>query len=128
MGYEIHIFRSEENNEISHGEMKNLIDSDDSLLLSDSDEKDIHWTKHPLGGIEGHIPILRFEHGRISSRHPDEFVTKKMFDIAKRMNASLGDDEEAFDDNYRQEIDESCENILNRNKRKSNKPIWKFWK
>ncbi|UBZ13699.1 hypothetical protein LDL77_17670 [Flagellimonas marinaquae] len=127
MGYQIHIFRPKEANVISYEELKKLIDSDDSLLLSESSINEILWVDHPLGGIDGHTPVLYFEEKRISSRHPDEFVTKKMFDMAQQINAALGDDEEAFDDNYRLEIDKSCENILRRNNRKSNKPKWKFW-
>jgi hypothetical protein len=127
MGYEIHIFKPNEKNKISFNELKYLIDSDDSLTPLENDENEIQWTDHPLGGIEGHAPILHFKEGRISSRHPDEFVTNKMFEMAQQLNAVLGDDEDMFDDDYRQEINKSCESILNRHRRKLNKPKWKFW-
>ncbi len=127
MGYEQHIFRAKENKQINHDELELLVKSDESLLYSEGDENTIQWTGHPLGGIEGQTPLLTFREGRISTTHPDEFVTQKMFEIAQRMNASLGDDEGVFDEDYRQEIEEGSKGILERRKRQSEKPKWKFW-
>jgi hypothetical protein len=127
MGYEQHIFRTKENKQINHDEFEVLAKEDESLIYLEGDEHTIQWTGHPLGGIEGQVPLLTFSEGRISTTHPDEFVTQKMFEIAQRMNASLGDDEGVFDDDHRQEIKESCKGILERSKRQSEKPKWKFW-
>ncbi len=116
MGYEVHIFKSEENEKITLDELKKIIDSDDSLHYFDSNENEILWNGHPLGGIDGNTPRLFFSQGKISTRHPDEFVTGKMFEIAKKMNSLIGDDEATFDDYYRKEIEESCQGIIERNK------------
>jgi hypothetical protein len=127
MGYEIHIFRLDEEKEISQEELNHVISRDETLSISDNDKNEIIWHDHPLGGIDGHKPLLYFSQGRISSRHPDEFVTKKMFEIAETLYSKLGDDEEIFEDSYRKEIEESCLKIMKRQEKKKNKPKWKFW-
>ncbi len=106
VGYEQHLFRSQENKQISYEEYEELIKTDNSLIYAEGHEHTIEWTGHPLGGIEGETPRLFFGQGRISTRHPDEFVTKKMFEIAEQMNASLGDDEGAFDHIIDEKIEE----------------------
>jgi hypothetical protein len=127
VGYEQHLFRSQEKKQISHEEYQDLIRTDDSLIHAEGYDHTIEWTGHPLGGIEGEAPRLFFGQGRISTRHPDEFVTKKMFELAEQLNASLGDDEGVFDHDHRQKIEESCKRILERVKREPKRSKWRFW-
>lgn len=127
MGYEQHIFRSKEDQQISYDECEEVVATDDSLTFSEGAENTIEWNGHPAGGIEGQTPVLFVGQGRISTREPDEFVTRKLFEIAQRMRASVGDDEGVFDDDHRQEIEASCKRILQRAERSVKKPKWKFW-
>lgn len=127
MGYEQHISRIDKDKQISIEELDNLIQTDNSLNFVKSDKKTIEWNEHPLGGIEEKKPLLFYSSGHLSSRHPDEFVTKKMFELAKVLNANLGDDEGTFDTNYQNEIEESCSKISERQIDAQNRPWWKFW-
>lgn len=127
MGYEQHISRIDKEKQISIEELDNLIQTDKSLTLVKSDYNTIEWNEHPLGGIEGKNPLLYYSRGYLSSRHPDELVTKKMFELAKALNASLGDDEDTFDINYQNEIEQSCSKILRKQIDAQNRPWWKFW-
>lgn len=127
MGYQQHIIKSSNNGQISFEEFQKVIQNDQSLLALETDSNTIQWNEHPLGGIEGNTPLLFYSAGRISSRKLDEFITKKMFEIADILEARLVDDEDVLDDKYRNEIEQSCQNILRRHQRNESKPWWKFW-
>lgn len=127
MGYEQHIKRLNAKKKISLKELVYVINLDNSLSFYDEENNIIQWNKHPLGGIDGEMPLMYYSEGWISSRHPDEFVTLKMFELAKKLNANLCDDESIFDNDYQIEIENYCSKTLKRHQQKVNKPWWIFW-
>lgn len=129
MGYELHITRVTDrsfDSNITLKECKQLIVSDDSLIMSDNDENTFEWVEHPLGGIDGCNPWFRFSEGRILTRNPDQFFTLKLFKIAKTLNAKLCDKEEELPFEYEQELEADCKAILNRLSQPK-KTWWKVW-
>lgn len=131
MGYELHIARGSSgtsSGDISLEEWKEYIKSDDSLIEKAEDAGVYLWMAHPLGGIEGQKPWLRYGEGQISTRKPDEFLTLKMFEIAEKLHANVSNDEDILDLAYKEELEVDIQKILARHQRKSSsKSWWKFW-
>ncbi len=126
MGYEIHIQRSE-NHPISKDEWEEYVKHDSDISIADELSKNYLWHAHPLGGIEGQTPWLNYANGKISTRKPDEFVTLKMFEIAKKLKAQLSDDENILTSDYKSELEKDTQRILTKVNKPVGKPWWKFW-
>ncbi|MBK9289703.1 MAG: hypothetical protein IPN38_19070 [Flavobacteriales bacterium] len=92
MGYERHILRNSKHGDdssITLEEWMTYVATDPSLKTSGDDPMIFNWTEHPVGTIEGDLPWLHYRDGRISTRHPDEYLSLKMFEIAEKLNAQL---------------------------------------
>ena len=132
MGYELRICRYgnvDRERPITLEEWINYINSDPSLEQKDDEPGYCEWNGHPEGYIEGSRPWLRYSEGCISTRHPDEYLTLKMYEIAEKLKTELSNDEAVLDDVYRQELEDfvkkSTSNRTEPGGKKKN--WWRFW-
>jgi hypothetical protein len=145
MGYDLHITRKDDwsdddkEKEIALSEWLAYIDADQDLVLSDgyrikvpgSDTESMaapgycEWTSHP----SQERPCFDYWRGCISTKNPDEDVTRKMLSIAEVLGAKVqGDDGEIYTLSADNQILTGYpgNEFLTANKQ-AGKPWWKFW-
>ncbi|ELI9345641.1 hypothetical protein MLH93_18975 [Escherichia coli] len=96
MGWELHITRTEHcfdssDNPITSVEWLQLVHDDEELSI---DNKNGEFFAIWSGHSEYDEPWLEWDDGRISTKHPDEALYCKMLQIAKKLNATVIDEDD----------------------------------
>jgi len=147
MGYDIHITRKkdwfDDEPSIELSEWLAVVDADPEMrhdgfaeavlpsggVLRTENEGLSVWTAYSRHGVDGNMAWFDYRHGNVIVKNPDDEILRKMWILARRLEAKVqGDKGESYDENGNAIPSLDTSSAANTSSAETSKtPWWKIW-